>query len=107
MRCPTCGTANVAGAKFCVECGPRLALSCPACGALVSAGQRFCAECGTPLAATAAGAPSTRPTTQRRVCSILFCALVGFTPLSESRDPEAVRELLSRYFETARTIVGR
>ena len=39
--------------------------------------------------------------------SVLFADLVGFTPLSESRDPEDVRELLSRYFELARTIVGR
>jgi class 3 adenylate cyclase/predicted ATPase len=38
---------------------------------------------------------------------VLFCDLVGFTPLSESRDPEEVRELLSRYFETARTVIGR
>jgi class 3 adenylate cyclase len=38
---------------------------------------------------------------------MLFCDLVGSTPLAESRDPEAVRELLSRYFEIARTIIGR
>jgi class 3 adenylate cyclase/tetratricopeptide (TPR) repeat protein len=44
---------------------------------------------------------------ERRVCSVLFCDVVGFTPLSESRDPEAVRELLSRYFEAARTVIGR
>jgi class 3 adenylate cyclase len=44
---------------------------------------------------------------ERRVCSVLFCDLVGFTPLSESRDPEAVRELLSRYFGVARTMIGR
>src|SRR5690349_24466358 len=41
------------------------------------------------------------------MCTVLFTDLVGFTPLSESRDPEEVRELLSRYFERARTIVGR
>jgi class 3 adenylate cyclase/tetratricopeptide (TPR) repeat protein len=44
---------------------------------------------------------------ERRVCSVLFCDMAGFTPLSESRDPEAVRELLSRYFEVARTVIGR
>jgi class 3 adenylate cyclase/predicted ATPase len=44
---------------------------------------------------------------ERRVCAVLFCDLVGFTPLSEARDPEAVRELLSRYFEVARTVIGR
>jgi class 3 adenylate cyclase/tetratricopeptide (TPR) repeat protein len=38
---------------------------------------------------------------------MLFVDLVGYTSLSESRDAEDVRELLSRYFDTARTIVGR
>jgi len=41
------------------------------------------------------------------VCSVLFCDVVGFTPLAESRDPEAVRELLSGYFAVARTVIGR
>ena len=41
------------------------------------------------------------------MCSLLFCDLAGFTPLSQSRDPEAVRELLSLYFEGARTVIGR
>ncbi len=44
---------------------------------------------------------------ERRVCSVLFCDVVGFTPLSEARDPEAVRELLSAYFAMARTVIGR
>ncbi|MGH9102741.1 MAG: adenylate/guanylate cyclase domain-containing protein, partial [Acidimicrobiales bacterium] len=44
---------------------------------------------------------------ERRVCSVLFCDLVGFTPLSEDRDPEDVRELLSRYFDVAKTVIGR
>ncbi|MDP9293193.1 MAG: adenylate/guanylate cyclase domain-containing protein, partial [Actinomycetota bacterium] len=38
--------------------------------------------------------------------SVLFADLVGFTTLSESRDPEIVRELLNRYFETATQIIG-
>ena len=41
------------------------------------------------------------------MCSLLFCDVVGFTPLSEARDPEAVRELLSAYFAVARTVIGR
>ena len=41
------------------------------------------------------------------MCSVLFCDVVGFTPLAESRDAEEVRELLSRYFALARTIIGR
>jgi class 3 adenylate cyclase len=60
---------------------------------------------------TSVSAPSSplaaKPVAERRLCSIVFCDLVGFTPLSEARDPEDVRELLSRYFETARTVIGR
>jgi class 3 adenylate cyclase/tetratricopeptide (TPR) repeat protein len=44
---------------------------------------------------------------ERRVCSVVFCDLVGFTPPAESRDPEMVRELLSGYFGVARTVIGR
>jgi class 3 adenylate cyclase/tetratricopeptide (TPR) repeat protein len=47
------------------------------------------------------------PVAERRVCSVLFADLVGFTPFSESRDPEEVRELLSVYFERAKTVVSR
>jgi len=39
--------------------------------------------------------------------SVLFGDLVGFTTLAESRDPEEVRELLSRYFAECRTVIGR
>ena len=39
--------------------------------------------------------------------SVLFTDLVGFTTHAEDSDPEDVRELLSRYFETARAIVDR
>jgi class 3 adenylate cyclase len=59
----------------------------------------------TAVAESAAGTAA--PVAERRVCSVLFCDVAGFTPLSESRDPEAVRELLSRYFEAARTVIGR
>ena len=46
------------------------------------------------------------PTAERRLVSVLFADLVGFTTLSESRDAEAVRDLLTRYFETATQIIG-
>src|SRR5205823_1263627 len=44
---------------------------------------------------------------QRRLVSVLFGDLVGFTTLSEHRDPEEVRELLSRYFDRCRTLIER
>ena len=39
--------------------------------------------------------------------SVLFADLVGFTPFSEERDAEEVRETLSRYFERSREIIER
>jgi class 3 adenylate cyclase/predicted ATPase len=123
-RCSQCGARLEAGDRFCGDCGAPLA-GCPSCGGPVVAGKRFCKSCGHSLAdseqarrgsaapgvlappSLAAVVPGQLRVAQRRVCSVLFCDLVGFTPLAESRDPEAVRELLSRYFEMAQVIIGR
>src|SRR5204863_5383570 len=51
-------------------------------------------------------APRETPASERRLVSVLFADLVGFTPLSETRDAEEVRELLSRYFESCRRIIS-
>ena len=51
--------------------------------------------------------PGSSPVAERRLVSVLFADLVGFTTLSESRDAEDTRELLSRYFEQARTVIER
>jgi class 3 adenylate cyclase/tetratricopeptide (TPR) repeat protein len=111
VTCPSCGTENVAGAKFCVECGAALARACPSCGTPAPEGAKFCLECGTALTAQAPGptapaaAAPAEPAAERRLVSILFADLVGFTTLSESRDSEEVRELLSRYFDTCRRLI--
>src|SRR4051794_18177557 len=111
MRCPACNTENDSGRKFCGECGSPLARACPACGASNGPEAKFCGECGTPLDAAPAptpapAKPATRAT-ERRLVSVLFADLVGFTTASEGRDAEETRELLSRYFETARTLIER
>jgi class 3 adenylate cyclase/tetratricopeptide (TPR) repeat protein len=83
-------------------------LTCPSCGAALSGGEKFCGECGTPLTAQAPGAVSREPTTpaaERRLVSVLFADLVGFTAASEARDAEETRELLSRYFDTCRRLI--
>src|SRR3954470_5400625 len=109
-ECGNCRGQNPADAKFCESCGAAQVASCSGCGATPShPTARFCLNCGQPLtgAATPPAAVEVGPVAERRICSVLFCDLVGFTPLSESRDPEAVRELLSRYFEAARTVIAR
>ena len=105
MTCSACGAENRAGRKFCSNCGAPLARACPSCGAANEPGDRFCGECGTALEAEPARAAT--PEAERRLVSVLFGDLVGFTTLSEDRDPEEVRELLSRYFETARRVIDR
>jgi class 3 adenylate cyclase/tetratricopeptide (TPR) repeat protein len=135
MNCPTCGTVNEPGRKFCGECGTKLAAACPTCGTVNEPGRKFCGECGTALQAGAGGptlagpapapfdpsiapgaAPGLRagvapigagPVAERRLVSIMFIDLVGFTTISEGRDHEEVRELLSRYFDAAREIIER
>jgi hypothetical protein len=111
MICPSCAAENPQGKKFCIECGTPLALSCGSCGAALVGNEKFCGECGAPAPAGAApgtGAPSAReaPVAERRLVSVLFADLVGFTKLSESRDSEEVRELLSRYFDTCSRLIG-
>lgn len=47
LTCPSCGTYNPEGVKFCQECGSKLgALKCSGCGAELTYGTRFCGECG-------------------------------------------------------------
>jgi class 3 adenylate cyclase len=109
MNCPTCAAPNADTAKFCTECGAALEARCPACGTAHRPGQRFCAECGAALVPAAVAAPAAahpNEVAERRLVTVLFADLVGFTTLSERRDAEEVRELLSRYFATCRRLIG-
>ncbi|MGH9187924.1 MAG: adenylate/guanylate cyclase domain-containing protein, partial [Acidimicrobiales bacterium] len=71
--------------------------TCPVCGAPVIEATRFCASCGHSL----------RPVAdERRVVTVLFADLVGFTTLAESRDPEEVKNLVDRCFERLATVIA-
>jgi class 3 adenylate cyclase/tetratricopeptide (TPR) repeat protein len=124
MICSDCGTENRPNRKFCLRCGGTLAATCPACGVVNEPEAGFCGECGVRLgvhesarggqppaegqafeAARAGTAPA--PVAERRLVSVLFADLVGFTPFAEERDAEDVRETLSRYFELAAGVIGR
>src|SRR5215467_7523132 len=107
MQCPACGTVNEAGRKFCHECGSKLSAACPSCGTTNPPTARFCGECGTRLGDGTGGAAGPRsgggagvgvapgsglvarplggsgetatPVAERRLVSVLFADLVGFT----------------------------
>lgn len=65
-------------------------MECPSCGTECAVGARFCWSCGHSLV---------EPTEERRVVTVLFADLVGFTALSEARDPEEVKRLVESAFE--------
>jgi class 3 adenylate cyclase/tetratricopeptide (TPR) repeat protein len=68
--------------------------TCPSCGEENPARFVLCGFCGTPLA------ESPRPSTEeRKVVTVLFCDLVGFTARSDRADPEDVKATL-RPFHT-------
>lgn len=103
MVCSACGAENRQGAKFCSDCGAPMARACPSCGSPITDTDKFCSECGFSLRAT----PPSPVDQERRFVSVLFIDLVGFTPLTERRDSEEVRSMLTMYFERAREIVHR
>ena len=120
MTCAACGVENDPGRKFCKECGARLSLACPSCGAANASDDKFCGECGSPLVQPPGGATATPSSTavagaatgrdsdtERRMVSVLFVDLVGFTTFSEGRDAEDVRAMLTRYFDAASDAVQR
>src|SRR5712692_7352901 len=110
MRCPSCDHDNRAERRFCAECGAALAAVCASCGAVNQPGENFCGGCGERLP-TVAPAPSTRtptpepeaalPAGERRQLTVLFCDLVGSTPLSQKLDPEDLRTVVRAYQEAA------
>ncbi len=120
LTCPGCGTENEPGGRFCEACGTPLAATCPSCGEAVKSDARFCRACGYALRdeggsasegsaarPSAPAAPNAPAVAERRVVSVLFADLVGFTSLAEDRDPEFTRELLTRYFDIAREAIER
>jgi len=108
VTCGTCGADNRPEARFCSTCGAGLTRVCPN-GHPVPAEARFCDECGAPLGLHPPVEPAAEsgPQAERRLVSVLFADLVGFTAASEGRDAEDTRELLTRYFDLARTTIER
>src|SRR4051794_1258119 len=64
-------------------------MTCPSCGATAPADARFCPVCGHTLVS--------RPD-ERRVATVLFADLVGYTSFSETADPEQVKNVVDRCF---------
>jgi class 3 adenylate cyclase/tetratricopeptide (TPR) repeat protein len=132
MICATCHHDNPERAKFCLECGARLAPpACRQCGTELPVAAKFCLECGQPVgvAGPAAATPPSRQVPlaaytprhladkilqsrsalegERRQVSVLFTDLAGFTTLAERLDPEEVHRIIDRCFELISAEVHR
>src|SRR5262245_23239892 len=135
MRCASCGFENPERKKFCEECGAKLVLVCPSCGVEVRPTAKFCGDCGIALEATGkppatkgrkrqgattarkAKRPAVSPTTakphtaspeaERRQLTVMFCDLVGSTPLSERMDPEEWRTVVQEYQRVCAEVIRR
>ncbi len=76
---------------------------CVACGFSNGPTARFCSGCGRPIEV----AISATPTGERRQLTVLMCDVVGSTALSQSLDPEDLRDLLEDYQRVCAEAVRR
>ena len=124
MHCPRCQHENPPPAKFCLECGSRLAPTCAQCGTALPAGAKFCLECGKPIDPSPGPSPSPQVYTpkhlaekiltsksalegERKQVTVLFADLKGSMELLADRDPEEARKLLDPVLERMMEAVHR
>jgi len=115
MKCPACGFQNLEEARFCNRCGKKLDRGCPACGQVNPPGSKFCHACGAGLIKTPGPPPIdfTEPQSytpkhladkilttrsaiegERKLVTVMFADVAGFTALAEKLDPEEVHRIM-------------
>jgi class 3 adenylate cyclase/tetratricopeptide (TPR) repeat protein len=115
MKCSKCQAENPDGAKFCGECGHKFEMVCPECGKGNSPGNKYCNDCGHALRrpqestkidyqAPQSYTPkhlagkilTTRKSMEgeRKLVTVLFADVAGFTALSEKLEPEEVHQIM-------------
>jgi len=126
MQCPKCDTENPEQARFCLNCGARLALACLQCGTELPPQARFCFACGTQVSEPTLDAlrePGSAALSralerllpkgyaerflaergkvgkERRMVTILFSDVKGSTQMAENLDPEEWVEVMEGAFD--------
>ncbi|MBU2647546.1 zinc ribbon domain-containing protein, partial [bacterium] len=115
MKCPICHADNPDDKKFCRKCGEKLSLTCVKCGSDVLPGDAFCGDCGQKLqsAQEAASGDYQNPSAytpvdlvqkilsgrkhiegERKLVTVFFADVAGFTSMSEKNDPEDIRNIM-------------
>ena len=119
MKCPQCSLENRETAKFCNECGHRFDITCPKCHTSNRAGSKYCDECGhelrQPTDIPAARIHQSRSYTprfladkilntrssiegERKLVTVLFADVAGYTTIAERLDPEEVHQIIDGCF---------
>jgi class 3 adenylate cyclase len=76
-------------------------ISCPRCGRDNADDARFCSNCG-------AGLEARSPDSEvQKTVTVMFMDAAGSTGMGEQTDPEALRRVMTRYFDEIRTVVER
>ena len=126
MKCPKCQHENPSDARFCNGCGQKLELACPECGKSNPLESRFCNGCGHDLSRPAQPAPKElsfdqklekiqkylpkgitekilsqrdRIEGEKKLVTVMFCDMEGFTSLSEKLGPEEMYTLMDQVYE--------
>ena len=127
MKCPKCRHENHSGAKFCNECATKLELICPKCATANPSGSKFCNECAHNLVTIASGSTPIelsfdekldkirrylpkgltdkilsqrdRIEGERKLVTVMFCDMEGFTRLSEKLDAEDAYTIMDKVYE--------
>jgi class 3 adenylate cyclase/tetratricopeptide (TPR) repeat protein len=126
MKCPKCQTENPQTRKFCSECGAKLLLICPQCGFENLPKDKFCGECGHDLIHPSKAIPKElsfdeklakiqrylpkdltekilaqrdKIEGERKLVTVMFCDMEGFTRLCEKLGPEEIYSLMDQVYE--------
>ncbi|RME62448.1 MAG: hypothetical protein D6790_06260 [Caldilineae bacterium] len=129
MLCPSCGTENPAGSRFCKECAAALGPTCHACGATQPPGSKFCGQCGASIAPTVSGPPpvvdaaaalcslmpdalkqkvhaaANQITGERREVTVLILDVTNFTAASNRLDSEELYLIINEAMQALAQIV--
>ena len=120
MKCPKCQAENPPDNKFCNECANKLESVCPQCGKTNPLSSKFCGECAHDLTEAKAVPPidysepqsytpkfladkilTTRGSIEgeRKLVTVLFTDVAGYTSMSEKLDPEEVHQIMDGCFK--------
>ncbi|HEY3110527.1 MAG TPA: adenylate/guanylate cyclase domain-containing protein [Chloroflexota bacterium] len=104
MSCPGCGSAVGLDVAFCAVCGTPAGPQCPRCARQCRTGDRFCALCGAEVAGEGADSLHLRRA-ERKLVTVVFSDMVGFTSLGHHFDAETVREAMTSFFRALAAVV--